>query len=309
VLKNDLGFFYIKNHPISKEDIDDIFSISQRFFAQDDLLKSRVPYDASTNAGYKPATPGYPREGFCMNKYHNDCALLSTNLPPILADHRSQIASFQRQCHAFATQLLELISLALDLPSETFTSRHQFQMQNFDNFEIMHYPPLQPIEAESPEATIYRLAPHTDWGTITLLFMNSQKPIPGLEVRPPSYISPTPSLDVEKWTPAPPIPGTILINIADMLEFWSAGRLKSTWHRVVSPPLEFTGLGRYSIAYFLHPDKSAVLEPIKSLERDGWTPRYKGRGRTAEEHIHARIRSKEKQKGAESVARAVSVAV
>jgi len=251
-----------------------------------------------------------------MNKYPDDRALLSTNLPPILTDHRPQIASFQRQCHAFASQLLELISLALDLPSETFTSRHQFQMQNFDNFEIMHYPPLQPIEAESPEAAMYRLAPHTDWGTITLLFMNSQKPIPGLEVRPPSYTSPTLSLDVEKWTPAPPIPGAILINIADMLEFWSAGRLKSTWHRVVPPPLEFTGLGRYSIAYFLHPDKRAVLEPIKSLERDEWTPRYEGRGRTAEEHIHARIRGVygetggvEKQKGTESASRAVSVAV
>lgn len=75
-----------------------------------------------------------------------------------------------------------------------------------------------------------------------------------------------------------------------MLEFWTAGRLKSTWHRVVPVQTEAGyGVERYSFAYFLHPDRDAMLVPMKGMEREGWTPRYEGVGRTAEEHICARI--------------------
>ena len=73
-----------------------------------------------------------------------------------------------------------------------------------------------------------------------------------------------------------------------MLEFWTAGRLKSTWHRVVPTP-EHGGVDRYTFAYFLHPNKDAVLTPIAELHREGWVPRYEGVGRTAEQHIRARI--------------------
>lgn len=75
-----------------------------------------------------------------------------------------------------------------------------------------------------------------------------------------------------------------------MLEFWTAGKLKSTWHRVVPTAAE-GGLDRYTFAYFLHPDKDCVLVPMSGMEKEGWMPRYEGRGRTAEEHIHARIRA------------------
>ena len=40
-----------------------------------------------------------------------------------------------------------------------------------------------------------------------------------------------------------------VINIGNMLEVWSGGRLRSTLHRVHPPP----GEDRYSLAYFVHP--------------------------------------------------------
>jgi isopenicillin N synthase-like dioxygenase len=149
----------------------------------------------------------------------------------------------------------------------------------------MHYPPVA-ASASASGSPAFRISPHTDWGTLTLLF---QSGVGGLEVRPPKYTSPTPSLDTETWTPAPALPHKILVNIGDMLEFWTAGRLKSTWHRVVPTATE-GGLDRYTFAYFLHPDRESVLVPMRELELSGWTPRYAGVGRTAEEHIHARIR-------------------
>lgn len=193
-----------------------------------------------------------------------------------------QILSFQKSLHSFASRLLELIAAALDLPRSTFTSQHPRSRPNFDNFELMHYPPL--TFTNSSNETAYRISPHTDWGTITLLFQQS---IGGLQVRPPHYTTPEPQAD-EQWTSAPVYNDMILINIGDMMEFWTAGKLKSTWHRVVPNP-ETRNLDRYCFAYFLHPDKDAVLEPIKALQKEGWVPRYAGKGRTAEQHIRARI--------------------
>lgn len=150
----------------------------------------------------------------------------------------------------------------------------------------MHYPPVtQPSAQIAGQDIKFRISPHTDWGTLTLLFQQS---IGGLQVRPPHYTAPELDLDNETWTPAPVFNDMVLINIGDMLEFWTAGALKSTWHRVV-PTAAHGGVDRYTFAYFLHPNKDAVLVPIEAMKRDGWVPRYAGIGRTAQEHIHARI--------------------
>lgn len=85
----------------------------------------------------------------------------------------------------------------------------------------------------------------------------------------------------------------ILVNIGDMMEFWTAGKLKSTWHRVTSNTVSNPEHGyadRYCFAYFLHPNKDAVLMPIEGLRTaKGWKSRYEGAGRSAEEHIRVRI--------------------
>ncbi|OAL26093.1 hypothetical protein AYO20_10227 [Fonsecaea nubica] len=292
----DWGFFYVKNHPIPQEAIDGIFDLERRFFAQPLPVKLETPYVASKNAGYKPAS-SYgadarftdPREAISINKWPTLEHAAAAPLPPILSEARQQIFSFQHQhVRLFTKQLLELIALALDLPPTTFTQYHGPQTENYDNFELMHYPPVTTRSSDTVGGgipTTFRISPHTDWGTLTLLF---QTTVGGLEVRPPKYTVPDLSLDTETWTPAPALPDLILVNIGDMLEFWTAGKLKSTWHRVVPTATE-GGLDRYTFAYFLHPDKDAVLVPMQGMQKQGWVPRYAGAGRTAEEHIHARI--------------------
>ncbi|EXJ57917.1 hypothetical protein A1O7_05340 [Cladophialophora yegresii CBS 114405] len=275
----------------------------RRFFAQPLSEKSKAPYVAARNAGYKPAS-SYgadgkftdPREAISINKWPTSSHASAATLPPILSEARDQIHGFQRQVQAFTTQLLELVALALGLPATTFTRNHNPERENFDNFELMHYPPVAPAGgtgvdtgagAPSEASSTFRISPHTDWGTLTLLF---QSAVGGLEVRPPKYTSPTLSLLTEKWTPAPPLRDNILVNIGDMLEFWTAGKLKSTWHRVVPTAADWK-LDRYTFAYFLHPDKDCVLVPMGGMEKEGWVPRYEGVGRTAETHIHTRIRA------------------
>ena len=95
-------------------------------------------------------------------------------------------------------------------------------------------------------------------GSLTLLFQRAGQP--GLEV-----LSPT-----ESWSAVPVYPpGTeadafppILVNIGDLMEFWTAGVLKSTVHRVVFPRGESED--RYSIAYFCHPLDEVEIEAVPS---------------------------------------------
>lgn len=120
-----------------------------------------------------------------------------------------------------------------------------------------------------------RAGAHSDYGSITLLFQQTGQP--GLEI-----------LTSEgKWAPVPVWPGDhtaktnaelpstgstfppILVNIGDLLSYWTDGVLKSTIHRVVFPLAERTlptsaSKDRYSIAFFCHPLDDTELVPVPS---------------------------------------------
>ncbi len=87
------------------------------------------------------------------------------------------------------------------------------------------------------------MAPHSDFGCITLLLQETA----GLEVLARNG----------EWIAAPPLPGTLVVNIGDLLERWSNLRLPSTRHRVRNT----TGGDRYSIAMFYDPSPLAVVDP------------------------------------------------
>ena len=73
------------------------------------------------------------------------------------------------------------------------------------------------------------------------------------------------------WSPVPVYPpGTeedsfppILVNIGDLMQFWTEGLLKSTIHRVVFPQGDESH-DRYSIAYFCHPLDRVEIEAVPS---------------------------------------------
>lgn len=124
---------------------------------------------------------------------------------------------------------------------------------------MLYYP-----SSNASSATQIRAGAHSDYGSLTLLFRLPGQP--GLELFSP---------ESRTWVPVPvnPAPGRlahapILVNIGDLLSFWTGGLLKSTVHRVT-----FSGGGeRYSMAYFCHPLDEARLERVESrilAEKDG----------------------------------------
>src|SRR5262249_37547945 len=104
---------------------------------------------------------------------------------------------------------------------------------------IFNYPP--PITEASD---VWGVAEHTDYGVLTIL---AQDDSGGLEVRSRS-----------RWIDAPPIPGTFVCNIGDMLDRMTGGRYRSTAHRVRNRAVR----DRLSMPFFFDPNFFARVRPI-----------------------------------------------
>ena len=75
----------------------------------------------------------------------------------------------------------------------------------------------------------------------------------------------------EAWKWVKPYPESITVNIADVLQFWSAGYLRSSVHRVHAPPPDQAHVDRLGLLYFLRPAHDLKLKTLDSplLQRLG----------------------------------------
>lgn len=146
------------------------------------------------------------------------------------------------------TQSADAIAIGLDLDEMFFEDKIHEQ---YHNLRLLNYPPIrrQLLQQEGQA----RAGAHSDYGTLTLLFQDS---VGGLEVQNPH---------TKQFQPAPPIPGTIVINAGDLLARWSNDVLRSTLHRVVAPPAKQVSAtesitpARQSIAFFCNPNAGAHI--------------------------------------------------
>ena len=84
----------------------------------------------------------------------------------------------------------------------------------------------------------------------------------------------------------------ILVNVGDLLSYWTNGLLKSTVHRVIFP--SGSAEDRYSIAYFCHPVDDAPLvavpsELVATEAASNATNNTNGGHMTAAEHLESRL--------------------
>ncbi|GES92438.1 isopenicillin N synthase family oxygenase [Rhizophagus clarus] len=250
-----VGFFYLKNHGISDNFINEMFTIAKEFFietSRQEKLKYIMNDDYFGYVDLKQEVLDPPhqkvgdyKECFNFGKFQNGNPI-AQELPNYLKEKSTFIESFEKACHELCMKILQSFAISLNIKDDWFSNRHRYEMKSGDNFRILHYPPIT-IE----DGNNIRAGSHTDYGSLTLLF---QKDIGGLEIQHPF---------TKKWLQASVIPNTILINIGDLMEFWTMGLFKSTKHRVVFNN-ENMNLHRYSIAYFCHAERDVDLDPIPS---------------------------------------------
>ncbi len=77
------------------------------------------------------------------------------------------------------------------------------------------------------------------------------------------------------WVDAIPPANAFVINIGDLMMMWTNDRWLSNVHRVVNPPASAgQAAARLSVAYFVHPNRDAVIECIPTCQRDGEDARH-----------------------------------
>ena len=104
------------------------------------------------------------------------------------------------------------------------------------------------------------------------------------------------------WQDVPYLEGAIVVNIGDALEFWTAGVLRSTVHRVVFPRSQVESGSRFSIPFFVQPDSQVLLKPLvgkaeaaSNEQQSKFIEILRGKGytstvpMTAGEHLRTRI--------------------
>lgn len=97
-------------------------------------------------------------------------------------------------------------------------------------------------------------APHTDSGFVTLL---AQDGVAGLQARSRTG----------EWVDVPPLEGTLVVNFGQVLEQWSAGRIRATEHRVLG-----SGRERFSIPFFYEARADATIAPLPGDRPDLFEP-------------------------------------
>jgi isopenicillin N synthase-like dioxygenase len=227
-----------------------------------------------------------------MNEFRDGKA--QQPLPSPLEENETRIDNFVKQCHHLCLRILQLFAIGLEIsPSDGgkdwFTAHHDPSSGPSGSvFRLLFYPTLPETVKLDRDQTDIRAGAHSDYGTITLLFQRPGQP--GLEILTSSR-----SDEQEIWSPVPVNPTNepevpILVNVGDLLNYWTNGLLKSAVHRVIFPK-DGKGQDRYSMAYFLHPVDQARLEPVPSALVQGLEDENDGKVITAKEHLEERLKA------------------
>jgi isopenicillin N synthase-like dioxygenase len=182
----------------------------------------------------------------------------NTNEPfhPYLAQFHPEIEDFSRRSLAVASKIFILFSIILELPEDYFSKQHRYDDQSEDHLRYMIYRPRS-LEDDAKVKNTWSRA-HTDFGSLTLLWSQN---VAGLQLKTPAG----------EWKYVPPVDNGIICNVGDTLDFWSAGYLKSTIHRVIRPPKDQARIHRLGLFYFVRPGNEVDIKsaPSPLLKRLG----------------------------------------
>jgi hypothetical protein len=253
----ETGFAVISDHPIEQAVIDAGVGAGKKFFALPDETKRG--YFIPGGGGQRAYTPfatevakgakakdlkefwHVARE---LSQDHKYAGLMGANLyVKEVPGWKEATTEMFSALDTFGLDILEAIAMHLKLPPDFFNDKVQ---EGNSILRLLHYPP----QTEPPPEGSVRAGAHEDINVITLLLGAEEG---GLEVLHRNG----------QWLPVNPPPGSLVVNIGDMLQRLTNDVLPSTTHRVVNPKPERSRFPRYSTPFFLHfnPDYAITTLP------------------------------------------------
>ncbi|WP_291297396.1 isopenicillin N synthase family oxygenase [Elioraea sp.] len=262
----EVGFFYIANHGVPQPVIDEAFSEARGFFRSPGAVKETARVNALHRGWLAPGgavMDGAKRPdlkesfifGLDLPTTDEDVLagkpLMGPNIwPPSIPSFRVAMDAYYAAVLACGQRLLRGFAAALDLPPDHFAAAYRKPLARGS---AIWYPPQPPELGESQ----FGVSAHSDYGCITIL---AQDDTGGLQVQNRAG----------EWIAAPPIPGTYVINIGDLMARWTNDLFVSTPHRVVNS----SGRERQSIAVFYDPHPDTEVAVLPSCVAPGAAPAY-----------------------------------
>lgn len=262
----EVGFFYIRNHGISEALIAHAFQQAEAFFALPQAQKLELDinklnyfrgYVAFGDAGEPAQFPDI-----------QEALELGLELPPddpdFLAGHfmygpnvwSSALPEMQTAIYSYfeavlhlGHQLFRAFALILGLNEDFFEDKLTKPMAQM---RLIYYPPQE----QPPVVGNLGMNPHYDFETFTILAQTQD----GLQAQNP----------LGEWIEVPHIPGTLVINLGEMMTRWTNGRYVPTPHRVLSPSTD----ARYSMPFFFGLNYDAVVSVLPTCQSPDHPPQY-----------------------------------
>lgn len=262
----EVGFIYVRNHGVERAMVDRARTTGLAFFAEPVARKVQVTSNIHHHGYLRPgATKMYDdaavdiKESFnfgvelseeVLARHGNNRLIGPNRWPDFMPALREAVYPFYEAATRCAVALLEGFALAGGHPRDSFTRRSDLPISRGS----LQYYPTRPEDLPGDR---FNLAPHTDFGVLTVL---AQDDVGGLQIQ---------GLD-DKWIAAPPIEDTLVVNVGDLLARWSNDTYRSTPHRVINT----SGRERLSLVLAYDPNAETVVDPKLFCENDG-TPHYK----------------------------------
>lgn len=250
---HEVGFFYLAGHEVDPALVARLFAAAREFFALPDAAKLEI------ENVHSPHFRGYTRLGGELTEGRQDwreqvdigpeeqAAAADPDAPWLilrgpnqwpaqLPEFRRTVLDWYAALTAVSRRLLREWALSLGQPGDVFDTAFR---DAASLIKVIRYP--------GRDADRQGVGGHKDVGALTLLLV--EPGAAGLQVEVG-----------DTWVDVPPVDGTLVVNIGELLEVATDGYLRATRHRVVSPPL---GRDRISVPFFFNPDLSQSIPHLE----------------------------------------------
>ncbi|KAF2398706.1 Clavaminate synthase-like protein [Trichodelitschia bisporula] len=279
----DIGFLYISNHGVPEPVISHLTAFLPRLFDLSEASKAAL---SKLNSPHFLGYSGFAEETTRGERDLREQFDFATELPLVwtggdvgaakgggeaysqlfwrlrgpnqwpeeseLPGFRAALTDYHDALAALSYCFVHLVEEAFSIPVGTFDNFFRPAPQH--RIKLVKYPPITPSITSS---TSLGVGPHADTsGWLTFLLQPS--PHNSLEVLSPQ---------TGEWIPAPPVPGTFVVNFGHAFEAATAGAVRATVHRVRAP--EQPAEPRYSVPFFMGLPLGARVSNVRE-----WIPRH-----------------------------------
>lgn len=235
------GVFFLVNHGLDTDQLEQGIDNLNAFLAHEKEEKERHSvFSNPLYRGYEPPYGEDKKESFIVGieEAEEKSGFRGANLWPDFmgAAWRHDVYQVFESLLGFSKTFHKALALSLGLKEDALD---EFLIYPNAAMRMLRYPAQK-------EESGYGIAPHTDWGCLSLIYQRAGED--GLEIL----------TSAGDYVLAKPPAGALIVNVGEMVSRLSNDIYQAVQHRVINK----TAQPRHSIAFFLDCDPDSILRPL-----------------------------------------------